>query len=387
MLCINNMNFKTLLNICLTALLLFGFGCEPKQETSDSTFSISVIIKNPQTGKIILSQTEDVNRKKTRVIGELPIDEEGKFSKDFDLEPHIYQIDFYGKEKITLAIDKGQKLKIIADGNDLKNIRISGSEDTDKFLAYEKFRNESLERLVKSVRVQIEELEAENNPANQAKIEKLGVAEIENYETHRDELNAYIKDKMGTSIAIYPTTLRWDGDRNTKLYESLAKSFEQAHPNSAVAERINEKVAILKNTSIGGTAAEIKMTDKNGREITLNSIRGKYILIDFWASWCGPCRRESGKIVELYDKYKDEGFEVYSVSLDSDKKLWLDAIEKDERTWTNVSSLQGFETPATFEYAVTALPAKFIIDAEGKIVAKNLHGGELKEKIDKLFSE
>ena len=139
--------------------------------------------------------------------------------------------------------------------------------------------------------------------------------------------------------------------------------------------------------NLGNQAPEIDLRNPYGKNIKLSSLRGKLVLIDFWASWCGPCRRESATVASLYEKYKDKGFEIYGVSLDSEKDLWLNAIEKDKRIWTNVSSLQGFETPATFEYAVTALPAKFILDEDGKIVAKNLHGKELEEKIISLFSE
>lgn len=369
------------------SFLLFSFGCSTEQTKSESTFTISGQINNPQKGKIVLSQLEDVNRKKSRVIGAFSLDANGKFSHGFDLEPHIYTVNFYDKKTITLAIDKNQKIEINADGNNLDGIEISGSQDTDKFLAYEKFRSESLERLVKSVRKKISDLEADNDPSNKTEIEKLSVAEIENYEKHRDELNDFIKNEMGTSIAIYQTSLRWDGEENIEFYESLAKKFAKEHLNSAVAQRVDEKVEVLKNTRIGGKSSAIKMPTIEGGEVALSSIKGKFILIDFWASWCGPCRRESKIVAELYKKYKAEGFEIYGVSLDSEKQLWQNAIKKDERVWTNVSTLQGFETPATFEYAVTALPAKFIIDAEGKIVAKNLHGNELREKVESLFAE
>lgn len=377
-----------IISLTLFLFLVLSFGCSQTSEMETSpTFTISGQIKNPQTGQVILIQEEDINRKKSRPIGEIKLDANGNFNADFDLEPHIYTIDFYGKKKVTLAIDKGQKINIKADGSDLENIEITGSEDTKLLQDYEEVRNESLERLVKRVRAKISELEKQNDPANSAEIKKLGVAEIENYEKHKAELNDFIENKMGTSIAVYPTSLRWDGDENIPLFEGIANDFAIAHPDLEISKRLKEKVEALKNTSVGGKVAEIKMPDKDGKEVALSSIEGKYILIDFWASWCGPCRRESKIVADLYEKYQDKGFEIYGVSLDSEKDKWLKAIEQDERNWTNVSTLQGFETPATFEYAVTALPAKFIVDADGKIIAKNLHGKELEEKVKSLFAE
>ena len=378
---------KKIIFISLLLFVILSFGCSQASKKETSNFTISGQIKNPQKGQIVLLQEEDINRKKRRPIGAIQTDANGSFSADFDLEPHIYTLDFYGKETITLAIDKGQKINIEADGNDLSNVKVTGSQDTKLLEDYEKFRNESLERLVKSVRKKISELEKENNPENATEIEKLGVAEVENYEKHKAELNEFIKNKMGTSIAVYPTSLRWDGEENIPFFESLANNFEKVHPELAVSKRLKEKVETLKKTSVGGKVAEIKMPDKDGKEISFSSVKGKYILIDFWASWCGPCRRESKIVADLYKKYKDRGFEIYGVSLDSEKEKWLNAIEQDKRIWTNVSTLQGFETPATFEYGVSALPAKFIVDADGKIIAKNLHGKELEEKIESLFAE
>lgn len=167
----------------------------------------------------------------------------------------------------------------------------------------------------------------------------------------------------------------------------LAKQFEIAHSNTEIAARINEKVKAITANSIGGKVAEIKMPDKNGEIVPLTSIKAKYILIDFWGSWCAPCRRESGLLGELYQKFKPEGFEIYGVGLESEKEAWLKAIERDKRTWTNVSTFQEFETPVTFDYAVTSLPANILVDNSGKVIAKNLHGNDLKVEVEKLFSK
>jgi thiol-disulfide isomerase/thioredoxin len=127
------------------------------------------------------------------------------------------------------------------------------------------------------------------------------------------------------------------------------------------------------------------MPSKNGEIIQLNDVKKIYTLIDFWASWCPPCRTESSLLKELYSTYNINGFKIYGISLDSKKQRWLDALEKDQRVWTNVSTVQGFKTPVAQEFGITALPTNFIIDSEGKIIASNIHGEHLKKLVDELF--
>ncbi len=365
--------------------VIFNFACSSKTEPEKTT--ISGQIKNAPNGILILTQEEDINRKKRKIIDKIPLDSDGNFSKAFNLEPHIYNLNIDDDKRVTLAINKGQQITINGDANDLKNIKTSGSEDTKKLQEYENFRNESLDRLVVSVRDKIKKVQSENNPENAEEIEKLGKEEIDNYDKHKDELIDFVKKNMGDSVAVYATSLRWDGEKNIPFLDNLAKDFENKYPDLDITKKIREKVEVLKNTSIGGKVSDINLPDKDGKDIPLLPLKGKYTLIDFWASWCSPCRRESETLENVYAKYKDKGFEIYGVSLDENKQKWLDAVEQDKRTWTNVSSLQGFETPITFDYAVTALPAKFIIDKDGKIIAKNLHGKELEKKIESLFSE
>ena len=350
-------------------------------EKEPVAFSIFGEVKNPRSGKIILTQNEDINKKKVKYITEIKLDTDGKFLEEFDLEPHIYTLDFYGEKKVTLAIDKGQNISIEADGNDLSNLKVSGSADTGKLEAYEEFRKESLNRLVVSVRDRLKATGDYNNTGS----EKAGADEIENYEKHKDELNDFVSKKMGDSIAIYSTSLRWDGEKNFSLFEALVNNFEKKHGDIEIAKRLKEKVALLKATSVGGKASTIELPDKEGKLIAMDPSKAKLTLVDFWASWCGPCRRESKTLSTLYEKYRSKGFEIYGVSLDDDKEKWLEASEKDKRVWTDVSNQKAFKTPAALEYSVTALPAKFLIDSEGKIVAKNLSGKDLEEKLEKLL--
>jgi len=358
-------------------------GCTSKTSAQNS---ISGEIKNLPKGALKLILEEDINRKKSRVIAEIPIDENGRFKFEKDLPPHIYSLKINDKKSVTLAVEKNQNIVVAGDAADSNQLRVTGSEDTAKLEAYEKFRKESLNRLVVSVRSRIKELKEKGTPENDPQLLELARLEIENYELHKDELIEYIKKEMGTSLAIYPTSIRWSGEKNIPFLMELAEQFEINHPNTEIAARINEKVKVLSASRIGGRVAEIKMPDKNGKIVSLSSIKAKYILIDFWGSWCAPCRRESRRLAELYQKFKPQGFEIYGVGLEYEKAAWLKAIERDKRIWTNVSTFQEFETPVTFDYAVTSLPANFLVDNSGKVIAKNLHGSNLKEKLETLFS-
>jgi thiol-disulfide isomerase/thioredoxin len=136
----------------------------------------------------------------------------------------------------------------------------------------------------------------------------------------------------------------------------------------------------------GQTAIEISQPSPDGNTISLSSLQGKIVLVDFWASWCGPCREYNPTLLNIYNKYHDKGFEIYSVSLDKDLRKWKKAIKKDNLTWIHVSDLKGWDSRPAADYGVEAIPASVLLDKDGKIIAVNPEGSSLEKKLKELLN-
>jgi peroxiredoxin len=169
------------------------------------------------------------------------------------------------------------------------------------------------------------------------------------------------------------------------LYNGLSDAIKQSEAGKAFGDRLPK----LKAVAIGAMAPEFAEADTSGKVISLASFKGKYVLVDFWASWCGPCRRENPRVVKTYNKYKGKNFTILGVSLDRPgaKDKWLAAIHKDGLTWTHVSDLQFWKSKAADLYGVRAIPQNFLIDPNGKIVGKNLMGEDLSDKLAELLGK
>ena len=159
----------------------------------------------------------------------------------------------------------------------------------------------------------------------------------------------------------------------------MAKRIEQ------IGKKMNEIVTASTATAIGSPAPEFAMNDASGKPVSLSSFKGKVVLVDFWASWCAPCREENPNVVRLYNQYKDQGFEVFGVSLDRTKEAWVKAIADDNLTWTHVSDLKYFNSEAAAIYQINAIPATYMLDPEGKIIGKDLRGASLENKLKEIF--
>lgn len=167
--------------------------------------------------------------------------------------------------------------------------------------------------------------------------------------------------------------------------EQFIEAFQKTAPGDAA--QLQAQLDQAQQVSLGSYAPDFAQKTPNGDSLNLSSLRGKVVLIDFWASWCGPCRRENPNVVKVYEKYKDKGFEILGVSLDRKEDAWLKAIADDELAWLHVSDLKGWQNQAAQLYGVRSIPETVLLDAEGRIIAKGLRAAALEAKLAALFGE
>ncbi|NJC24961.1 TlpA disulfide reductase family protein [Neolewinella antarctica] len=168
-----------------------------------------------------------------------------------------------------------------------------------------------------------------------------------------------------------------------KLADVIVRDYAATNP--AAVQQVKQQSGGLRTFAVGAQAPDFSGPNPAGEEVSLASLRGKVVLIDFWASWCGPCRRENPNVVKVYDAYKDKGFEILAVSLDSKRERWLKAIADDKLGWLHVSELKGWSGSISRQYGVSSIPQTVLLDAEGRILARNLRGPALERKLAEVF--
>jgi len=328
----------------------------------------------------LLSKLESVSLKKYSFIDTLFVDKNRQLTYDFQEEPGIYQLKSVDGKNLMLAINLKEEISISKDED---GFHVSGSTDTKKLKEYEAFRKASLNRLVSSVRREIKVLTKEG--ASEEIIIQKRAEEVSNYEIHLDELADFAEKNLKSSLALVPGSLRWNA-KNIELYTRLTEDFKETYGEIAASKQLQEKIDLLEKTAIGAPFPKVEMTDLNGNSIALKFEESELTLIDFWASWCPPCRVESKLLNEIVASHSRTEFNIYGISLDTNRERWKAALDLDQRVWDNVSDLKGLKTPLAIDLGITALPFNFLIDKQGTIVASNIHSEALQKFIEEYLN-
>lgn len=350
---------------------------------ADFTLSGNVPQLEPGTNLQLLRR--DLDAQERSVEGEFPVRSDHTFEKVFEGEPGLFDLEIPGRGTVPLAPAAGEHVVIQVNPGFANGFTVSGSPGTDDLLAYEAFRKDSLARLVYPPRAALNE--AAGAGASSEELARLAQAEVDGYAAHRRELNDFTIERVGASMALYATSMRWDGDYRLNELERLVAEFAGKHPDLAVTSSMQERLRLFRQTAVGAGAPALAGANLEGESVSLDDFKGKVVLIDFWASWCGPCRVENRHHPKVLERFSDEGFEILGVNLDEDRAAWAMASRQDGVNWPQVSDQLGFESPMAKAYNVSALPTTFLVDREGRILAKNLRGEALARKLEELFGE
>ncbi len=381
---IRNLNRKIALCILL---FLFCFSCSfsSKEEAGEegSTVIVSGKVGFPQKGQIIIQEI------KNGTLGwqdTVMLRSNYTFSKKINVaQPGYYKINFFNKQFVDFILFKNN-IEINVDGNDPNGFaEVKGSPEIEVIRKTQVLlRDAEASPEIAKLNADFSAAAQERNQEKMAALQDTYMKEIRKSHDKIAELLRNEPPNLGV-INLLQSGSVLDRDQYFETYLAVADKLRKEWPNYDHAKNYIAMVDNMKTIAVGQPAPEIALPDTTGQVVKLSSMKGKYVLVDFWAKWCGPCRQENPNVVRAYNKYKDKGFTVFGVSLDRSRNDWLQAIKQDGLTWTHVSDLKYWQSAAAKTYNITGIPFSVLLDPNGVIIAKNLRGAALDKKLEEVL--
>ena len=365
-----------------------AFSAAACENNGSKNFTVSGEVKNAPATVVYLEQISFDNMP-PQVLDSITLNA-GKFSlKGKAAEESLLQLRFPQIENgpLFFVINDKSDITITGDWNDIRKLSYKGSPASERLREFV----DSLSNTQQKLGNMQYELQ---NVIQGDSLRNLQQATMTNMVT---AFKTYVKkvamEDKSPMVSMFATSINTGADatENEAMYNNLLKRFPKHTGIQTIVKQYRESVAAApqapkQNTpAIGTMAPDITMPDVNGNNFSLSSLKGKYVLVDFWASWCGPCRGENPNIVAAYNKYKNKNFTILGVSLDKTKDAWVEAIKKDGLTWTHISDLKFWDSEAVGLYGFNGIPYNVLLDPTGKIIADNLRGSDLERKLEEVL--
>ncbi|MDQ2658521.1 MAG: TlpA family protein disulfide reductase [Bacteroidota bacterium] len=384
------LNLQQIVKACCLLLLALSLSCSTNGkedgQSQDGSWYVTIRGKvgHPQpSGEITIQELKDGGSGWQDTVG---LKSDYTFAKRIKLdEPGYYRLNFYNKQMLTLILDRSD-IEVNVDGNNQQGFaEITGSPDIDLIQHVQEMQAKiNSDPLIVQLN---QEYTAAVQRRDEKTIQGLQTKYMEHVKKYNDEIASLLVEKspsLGVINLLQQNIL--DKDQYYDTYLKVAEKLKTDWSSYQQAENFISFVEKMRLLAVGQPAPEISLPNPEGKIVPLSSMKGQYVLVDFWAKWCGPCRKENPNVVAAYQKYKDKGFTVYGVSLDRSREDWLQAIEEDNLTWTHVSDLKYWQSEAAKTYNITGIPFSLLLDPNGVIVAKNLRGAALHQKLAEIFS-
>ncbi|SHG35776.1 TlpA disulfide reductase family protein [Pedobacter caeni] len=297
-------------------------------------------------------------------------------------------VDFFrisaGNSEYMIIAKNGDDIKISADLSD-KNLayKLSGAAEADKLEELNVTKHQYMTKIA-AIQAQFDETVAAQPHNRDMIMEQMRPKYTEEIEGLNKAVLKFAQDNSSSLAGFYAINLLNPSEYEKEMVDYSDKIKSSFNDNAAVTEFL-VKMAKLKALQIGQQAPDFTINGLDGKPVKLTDFKGKYVLLDFWASWCMPCRQENPNLVKAYNTYKDKNFTVLGISLDKDPGAWKNAIAADHLAWSHVGELKDFEGPTVRLYQIEAIPSSFLLDPNGKILAKNLRGEELDAFLNKTL--
>jgi peroxiredoxin len=293
-------------------------------------------------------------------------------------EPNLHQLNFDVAGKKSVLFMGNENVTIKGNIESVQQFEVKGSAVNNDFNEFQKIFNPLFQKLTTLNKSMY-------GTPNQQPGDSLVTVYKQTYDATVAAIEKFVTDKKSSPVTPFMLVVTRELEQDPITLEKRYKQLSPASQQGFYGKILQEGLADSKVGAIGSEAIEFTQNDTTGKPVSLNSFRGKYVLIDFWASWCKPCRMENPNVVTAFNKFKDKNFTVLGVSLDKSRENWIQAIKDDGLSWTQVSDLQFWNNAAARMYKVESIPQNFLLDPNGKIVGKNLRGQDLETKLCELL--